>query len=151
MNDLVINKTKNTPSVKFDGASGICEISGDAFPSNSSKFWHPVFKWLNEFASNGNNEITFKFRLSGLNTGSAKAIFSIMGKLENYRQQGMKTRTYWYYNENDSYFREIWKDLTEDTKIPNFLVSCENMFEDEDNSISKISNTFGSIDKFILR
>ncbi len=127
MENLIIKSTKNTPLVNLDWATGICEISGESFPGNSSKFWRPVFKWLNEYIALGKREITFKFRLSNINLGSSKAIFSIMSILGNYRQSGIDAKAYWYFPENDLQFMDMWKELTEDAAIPNFLINSENI------------------------
>lgn len=150
MNSLFIKSTKNTPSVKLDWSTGVCEICGESFPGNSSKFWYPVFKWLNKYAAEGKGDITFKFRFSNINLGSTKAVFSIMGLLENYRKSGIETKAFWYCSENDLHFRELWKELTEDATIPNFLVCSENLLTNENNFGIKIGKSLGKMENFSI-
>lgn len=143
MQNLEIKSTKNTPLVNLDWSTGVCEISGESFPGNSSKFWRPVFKWLNEYAANGNGEITFKFRLSNINFGSSKAIFSILSLLGSYQKSGINAKAFWYFPKNDLQFMDMWKELTEDASIPNFLVNSENIAASDTGFGIKIGKSLG--------
>ena len=41
MEAIVIEGTQKTPSVKFDGKTGIIEIKGRSIPENSIEFYKP--------------------------------------------------------------------------------------------------------------
>ncbi len=150
MENLFIKRTKNTPQISFDGKSGVCEISGFAFPNNSSKFWRPVFQWLNEYVEKGNEEITFKFKLSNQNVGTTKAIFGILSLLESYKCKGIRTRAFWYCNDDDMIFKDIWKELTEDLTIPNFLISYDSIVAGEEKIGTLTGNNLQSLDRFFV-
>jgi hypothetical protein len=117
MNNLVLDATKVTPRVHFDGASGVLEIEGDSYPEHSLQFYQPVFKWLDDFIQRMTIPIAFHFKLSYFNTSSSKCILNILEKLEEASRNGRQVSLHWHYREDDEDIRESGEEFAEDLSL----------------------------------
>lgn len=118
MNRLTIRKTKQTPEVNFDPASGLIEISGRSIPENTLEFFKPILGWLDEYVSNPCNNTVFKVYLEYLNTSSSKYLFEIFRILERIKTTGNQIKIEWYYEEDVEEMKETGEDYAEMIKIP---------------------------------
>ncbi|MCS6885934.1 MAG: DUF1987 domain-containing protein [Acidobacteriota bacterium] len=117
MENLFIEKTRATPAVRFDAASGVLEISGESYPENSMKFYQPVFSWLQQYLSETDHPITFNFKLDYFNTSSSKCILNILEMLEQAHAQGRQISLNWYYQEDDEDMLESGQEFAEDLSL----------------------------------
>ncbi|MGQ9896590.1 MAG: DUF1987 domain-containing protein [Acidobacteriota bacterium] len=117
MNNLVLDATKVTPRVDFDGVSGVLEIEGDSYPEHSLQFYQPLFNWLDDFIQQTETPVTFHFKLSYFNTSSSKCILDILEKLEEANRSGRQVSLYWHYRENDEDIRESGEEFAEDLTL----------------------------------
>src|ERR1044071_8431731 len=101
MQNLIIEKTKTTPQVNFNAATGSLEIAGESYPENAMQIYQPILDWLKNFTSTTKNKIVFNFKLSYFNTSSSKCIFNIMELLEEAVKAGSKVEINWCYAEDD--------------------------------------------------
>ena len=49
MENILIEKSNDTPMVNFNAESGILQISGDSYPEFPGNFYTPIIKWLEEY------------------------------------------------------------------------------------------------------
>ena len=75
------NKTKTTPHISFDPATGIFEIKGESRPENVRTFFEPILLWIEDFFNhvktngiNNINPIILTIQLGYFNSSSAKFI-----------------------------------------------------------------------------
>ncbi len=118
MDNLVIEKTKNTLGVNFDRSTGVLEISGSSFPENTRDFFQPLLKWIQDFMLQVTDKITLNFRFDYLNSSSIKFVSDIADKLEMYHKSGGEVEINWYYEEDDEDIQEMGEELKEDLEIP---------------------------------
>ncbi|HMW00938.1 MAG TPA: DUF1987 domain-containing protein [Acidobacteriota bacterium] len=123
MENLIVDKTKVTPQVSFDAATGIMEIAGESYPENSMQFYQPVFKWLQEFFSSEPGSATFNFKLEYFNTSSSKCILNILEILEDAHSEGHTIELNWYYREDDDDMLESGQEFCEDMTLPFKFIS----------------------------
>lgn len=121
MSDLYLSKTKTTPAIEFNGATGKLIISGESYPENSAEFYKPVFSWLNNYME-VKREIEFSFKLTYFNTSSSKSILDIIELLENYHQTGGKVSLNWYFEEEDDDIEDSGIEFTSDLTLPCKLI-----------------------------
>lgn len=123
MENLIVDKTKVTPHVSFDAATGIMEIAGESYPENSMQFYQPVFKWLQEFFSSEPGSAIFNFKLEYFNTSSSKCILNILEILEDAHNEGHTIELNWYYREDDDDMLESGQEFCEDMTLPFKFIS----------------------------
>lgn len=116
MNGLLISPDDFSPSVVFDPAKNVFEISGKAILENSTKFFNPVLQWLEDYKNTLCLESSpfdpsslriFKFNLDCLNCTSVKAIRDILIQLDKMAEAGNNIQVKWHYNKLDEDMKEL--------------------------------------------
>jgi hypothetical protein len=122
MENLIIDKTKVTPQISFNAATGILEIEGESYPENAMQFYKPVFNWLSQFLAESKNGITFDFKFDYFNTSSSKCILNIFEMLEEAANAGRELKLNWYYREDDEDMLESGQEFAEGMSLEfNFI------------------------------
>ena len=57
MDNLIIEATKYTPKILFDAKNHLLEITGETYPENTAEFYAPVFKWLEGYIAELQDEV----------------------------------------------------------------------------------------------
>ncbi len=118
MNNLIIEKTKSSPAVSFNAATGKCELSGSSYPENANEFYTPVFDWLKKYMTDITRELYFTFKLDYLNSSSIKFVSELVDRIDKYSKAGVKNEIEWHYKEEDEDILELGKEFKEE-------VSCK--------------------------
>ena len=124
MDNLIIEKTKSSPSVNFNAATGKWELIGSSYPENASEFYQPIFEWINKYITEVTREISIDFKLDYLNSSSIKFIAEMVDKLNKYSKIGIEVEINWHYREEDEDILDLGQEFKEE-------VSCKfNIIED---------------------
>jgi hypothetical protein len=118
MEPLIVYGGKDTPSVYFDKAAGIFEISGISLPANVLDFYNQVLEWIDRYVKDPNENTVLTLRMEYLNTSSAKVMIILIRKLEILLQAGKKVKVCWYYAPNEPEMKEMGQDYSVGTKVP---------------------------------
>lgn len=118
MKNILIKERDFIPGVILDKEKSLFEITGKACPENLDEFYDPIFKWLDEYASDPNEETTFNIKLVYYNTASSKALLKIMQKLEKMQNNGTQVKIRWHYEEEDEELLIAGEDYAELIKVP---------------------------------
>lgn len=118
MENLVIEPTKSSPAILFDGTTGILDIAGESYPENSYEFYKPVLHWLARFCYNFHEAIVFNCRISYLNTGSTKSMMDILDLFEERHSKGLAVRVNWYCDSDNDRAIETAEEFKEDVTFP---------------------------------
>jgi len=118
MEPLILYGGKDTPSVYFDKAAGILEISGISLPANVLDFYNQVLEWMDRYVKDSNENTVLTLRMEYLNTSSAKVMIVLIRKLEILMQAGKKARVCWYYAPSEPEMKEMGQDYSVGTKVP---------------------------------
>ena len=118
MEALIIEPTGSTPKIILDKDSGKFEISGKSFPEEGQVFYNPVFKWLENYAQNPNDETIFEFKMEYFNSSSSLLIHEILNLLHTILKQGKKLTVNWYHLEVDEDMLDAGEEYAELVKIP---------------------------------
>lgn len=101
MENLYIQKTEDTPEIKFAPDEGHFEVAYRSLPENAIDFYKPIFTWLENYMKTPKNETKFDFKLEYFNTASAKQIAKLLLILERLSKVS-DVLVRWHYDKEDS-------------------------------------------------
>ena len=117
MENLLINKTDKTPSIKFN-TDGELRIEGRSIPENSIEFYQGVISWLTEFKKTNPKKIDLHVSLEYFNSSSGKLLLILFRHLEQIKKEGYDAKVYWYHVKNDEDMAEAGQDYESIIKLP---------------------------------
>lgn len=119
---LEIKSTRDTPDILFDQENNIFEIKGSSLPENTSRFFEPVFKWIESYINQANTETHLICDLEYFNSSSAKMIFHIFLEFEKLLEKGKKLEISWYHDPEDMLLEEKGLEYKSILKAPFNLI-----------------------------
>jgi len=125
--NIVIKGNKKidiTPTVNFNGETGVCNISGESHHQNEREFYLPLIQWVRDFIRT-KRPIEFNFKLTYFSTSSSKQILTILEILKNYEDLGGKVTINWYYPGDDEEIREEAEDYIQAVGIQLNLIEFQ--------------------------
>ena len=121
MQNLTIPATARTPAIHFDFGKSHLKLSCESYPEDVMEFYNPVFSALDVYlATLGTGSCRFDFELIYLNSSSAKAVMTLMDKLESAAAKGASVDVYWFYDEEDDTMQELGEEFGEDLESAKF-------------------------------
>ena len=102
MEELIIEGTDYSPEVIFSPRNQQFMMSGWSRPESPTKFYEPVFRWIDEQGVNFLNNATINFSIEYYNTPSAKMIKYLFDKLNALYKKGVKMNIIWHYDDVES-------------------------------------------------
>jgi hypothetical protein len=118
MENLIIQGTFKTPTLKFNYETGVVDISGRSLPEHSIEFYKEALLWLDNYISNPKSETIVNVQLEYFNTSSSKVILDIFKKIESLYSKGNKVTVNWYFEEDDTDMQEQGETFAEIIKVP---------------------------------
>lgn len=126
MENLNIEGTAKTPTIKFDPNSGLVEIKGRSIPENSIEFYKPLIDSLEKYSFKPQTNTTVNIQLEYFNTSSSKCILDVFKKLESINKSGnSKVIINWHYEEDDEDMSEAGEDYQAIINVPFNMVMIE--------------------------
>ncbi len=121
MKNIDIAATDRSPAVSFDFDNHLLKISGESYPEDVTEFYNPLFQALDSyFAGLGDGSCRFDFELIYFNSSSAKAIMTLMDKLDDAASEGASIDIYWMFDEEDDTMAELGEEFGEDLENARF-------------------------------
>ena len=96
---LEIPAAKTMPRVLFK--DGVLTIEGRSIPQESSPFFAPLLKALNEYSFAPMDETVVELRLEYLNSDSMRSLMNILTIMEKIYAGGRNVIVNWYYTNED--------------------------------------------------
>lgn len=126
MDDLRIESTKFTPEINFDYANRVLEIKGESYPENTSEFFNPVFKWLEDYLGEDTGADTVvNIELYYFNSSSSKVLMNFFEVLDKAAEKGRSITVHWIYEEEDEDSLEFGEEFAEDVDHLNFKIQVK--------------------------
>ena len=113
MNNIIIEKTKYTPSIQLDAQNGIVELSGKSYPENTFEFYKPMLDWLEEYFENPQEITTINMEIIYFNSSSSKLFFDFFDLLEE-KSEKAKLVVNWIYDVENETALEAGEEFIED-------------------------------------
>lgn len=121
--NLKIPATDRSPEVDFDFAKHHLRLKGESYPEDVATFYAPVFQALDSYLADLNyGACRFDFEFIYFNSSSARAIMSLLEKLEGAAGRGATVSINWYYDEEDDTMQELGAEFGEDLEHATFRV-----------------------------
>jgi hypothetical protein len=121
MQNLKIAATDRSPEVDFDFENNRLKLKGESYPEDVAAFYGPLFEVLDEYlAGVRDGSCLFDFELIYFNSSSAKAIMSVLEKLDKTAAAGATVTISWYYDEEDDTMKELGEEFGEDLEHAEF-------------------------------
>jgi hypothetical protein len=118
LSNLILEKTNQTPGIIFDAEKGTLEFVGRSLPEDAAQFFKPLFSWLDKYIECNPSMTIANFQLDYFNTASAKAIFSILMKLEQMHHTGLKVNVVWLFDADDEDMSDLGQEYKDLFKMP---------------------------------
>lgn len=114
MENLIIEETKYTPSIKLNVENGTVDIIGKSYPENTFEFYEPVMKWLEDyFNTSAQKKTIISFEIIYFNSSSSKLFFDLFDLLEEMSSKSI-IEINWVYDEENESALEAGEDFQED-------------------------------------
>lgn len=119
MENLNIEGTAKTPTIKADPQGGVVEIRGRSIPENSIEFYKPLMDWLDKYAFSPKALTNVNIQLEYFNTSSSKCILDVFKKLESINKGGnSQVQINWHFEEDDEDMSEAGEDYQAIINVP---------------------------------
>ncbi len=125
MENLQIEGSPKTPSVKFNSVEGVLELKGRSIPENSVEFYQPLYDWLDKYGESNPGKTTIDIKLEYFNTSSSKCILDIFKKLEGINEKGSEVLVNWFFEEDDEDMEEAGQDYQAIIVLPFNMVEVD--------------------------
>ena len=125
MENLVIEGTPKTPTIKFQPEDGKLLIQGRSIPENSIEFYKPLIDALESYAGSPKEKTNVEIVLEYFNTSSSKCILDVFKKLEKINNEKDGVVINWHYEEDDEDMLEAGEDYQAIINIPFKMVEIE--------------------------
>ena len=97
------------------------QILGESYPEDVTEFYSSLFQALDAYLKElGVGKCRFDFELIYFNSSSAKAIMTILEKLDSAAVRGASVDIYWIYDEDDDNMAELGEEFGEDLESARF-------------------------------
>jgi len=126
MDPIKIEGTPKTPTVNFNGESGVLEIKGRSIPENAVEFYKPLVDWIGSYGDSAKDTTQVNVQLEYFNTSSSKCILDVFKKLEFINGKTSITIN-WHYEEDDEDMLEAGEDYQAIINIPFKMIEMEEM------------------------
>ncbi len=100
MNDLIIEGTKKTAEVRFQ-KDGLLIIRGRSIPEDPVRFFSQLQEWLDEYSKNPAQKTILHIEFEYFNSGTSKALLSILKAVIDLKQNGHDVVIRWCYESGD--------------------------------------------------
>jgi hypothetical protein len=121
--NLIIEGTNKTPTVKLNAETGVLELSGKSIPENSFGFYQPLLLWIDSYTAHPASKTDVKIQLEYFNTSSSKCLLDILRKLDTLKKSGKSAvQVLWYYEAEDEDMMEAGQDYNSLVDLPFQLI-----------------------------
>jgi hypothetical protein len=125
MENLIIEGSSKTPTVKFDKEKGLLSLHGRSIPENSIDFFAPLNEWVDVYGNSPKPITTVDVRLEYFNTSSSKCILDFLKKLEAINGKSTEVKVNWYFEEDDEDMEEAGEDYQAIVNLPFNMIEVE--------------------------
>lgn len=125
MENLNLEGSAKTPTVKFNAGEGVLELKGRSIPENSIEFYKPLNDWIDAYGASPKAGTTVDIKLEYFNTSSSKCILDLFKKLESLNGKGTEIKVNWYFEEDDEDMEEAGEDYQAIIGLPFNMIEVE--------------------------
>jgi hypothetical protein len=124
MNDLLIEGSVSSPTVRGEWENGILYMEGDSYPENSYELYGSMVAWVASYLKESSEPLTLELTLLYLNTSSIKVMMDMFDEMEECFQEGRQVAVNWYFDAENERVAELAEEFKEDCTFP-FKIICK--------------------------
>ena len=131
MENLIIEETKYTPSIKLNVQNRTIELIGKSYPENTFEFYKPMMDWIESYFNNNEDKdetTTVNVEIIYFNSSSSKLFFDFFDLIEEAHNKGKSIEVLWVYDEENESALEAGEDFKEDFEDINFTLVKKSLF-----------------------
>ncbi len=107
MENILIEGTATTPTVKFQPELGMFSISGRSIPENSAEYYKPLLDCLDRYvAGHPVSPTQVDIQLEYYNTATSRCLLDIFKKMDILKKNGTDVTVNWMFEEDDDDMRD---------------------------------------------
>ncbi len=125
MEELIIEGSPKTPTIKFNPETGYLLVRGRSIPENSIEFYKPLVDALEAYNKSSKSQTKVDIQLEYFNTSSSKCILDVFKKLEAINAGSSEVTINWYYEEDDEDMLEAGEDYQAIISVPFKMIGVE--------------------------
>lgn len=115
MDNIVLEKSQNSPKVIMDKDRAFVEFEGKSYFENTFDFYRPIIEWLENYFKyyhNSHKPMRINFKFLYFNSGTTQIIFEILDIVE--RADFKNIEIYWFYDKESRSAFEDYEDYSEE-------------------------------------
>ena len=101
MDALIIEKTKDTPEINFNPATGVLKITGRAYSNDIYQLFKPLNAWLDIYLSKPKETTTIEFKIEYCSSIFNKLLIIFLENCKSVIQKDKKLIIIWKYEKGD--------------------------------------------------
>ena len=101
MNELIIEKTNETPEINFNPISGVLRMKGRAYSNDIYQLFKPLNTWLDEYLSKPKEITTIDINIEYCNSIFDKLLLIFFENCKAVLQKDKKLVIIWHYEKDD--------------------------------------------------
>ncbi len=125
MEELIIEGSPKTPTIKFNPETGYLLVRGRSIPENSIEFYKPLIDWIDAYAGRADGNTEVNIQLEYFNTSSSKCILDVFKRLEQIKNAGKGVTVKWHYEVDDEDMLEAGEDYQAIINLPFQMIEIE--------------------------
>jgi hypothetical protein len=118
MENITIDGTPETPTIKFDSKEGMLEIKGRSIAANPAEFYKPLLESLEKYATTPAEVTKVDIGMEYFNTSSSRCILGVLKHLSKIKKEGNMVHIRWLYEDGDENMRDVGIDYQHIVDIP---------------------------------
>ncbi|MZP28902.1 DUF1987 domain-containing protein [Heliobacterium undosum] len=117
MEKLLIEKTHSSPHIFFDSDAHVLTIEGESFPENTAKFYAPVFRWLQQYIAELQDEAArMEIDIVYFNSSTSKILLDMFHLLDEAVAKGKNITVHWRCRDENEMAIECGEEFKEDLR-----------------------------------
>lgn len=126
MPSLHLAATDRSPEVDFDFGENRLRLRGESYPEDVSALYGPILDALDGYLGGlgSGDACQLNFELVYFNSSSAKAIMTLLEKLDAAAGRGVAVTITWRYDAEDETMQELGEDFGEDVEHAQFRLEA---------------------------
>ncbi len=111
MENLVIERTYNSPEIVFNYNKGELSIKGRAHPENAESTFLPIIEWIENYSENPQPQTLFEIDLEYFNSTASKTLLKLFSDLIEAQKKTNLTIKWHYYDKDSLEIAEDFESL----------------------------------------
>lgn len=118
-------KTGSTPYILIDEEKGYMKFEGESFHENVIEFYHEIGEWVMQFLKTDFKKFTFDCELKYFNSSTAKLLFNMLLKMDEYSSENNKITVNWITSADNDIIIECGEDFEEEMENLTFNIIAD--------------------------